>query len=122
MSVNFGVDPPTPEPTPWNSTTDVPWYYWVGICVGAPIALIIFYLHRNQKFCCKYNPEGVEDRLQFLATGGLALFFLIKMFAGHQYFQSLWEKAESDPTLQIFKYHAFAALLTTVTRILLSVV
>jgi len=108
--------------SPWKSTADVPWWHWVIIAVGAPIGGIIFYLHRNQKFCCKYNPEGLEDRLKFLSTIGLAFFFLAKMFFGPAYFQTLFIEADASAESQIYRYHTLAALLTTVTRLVLSVV
>lgn len=119
MSIYFGDENDTSwmtEPNPenpacpdgthgmncWLSTADVDKGLWIGIACAVPVAGVLGFLHRKEKFTClgKYSPQGLEDRLTWLSTISLAIFFVVKMFVGADlkggYLGQIWEK---DPTI-----------------------
>ena len=77
----------------WKSTGDVPVWQWVSIAAALPIVAILGWMHRNGKFKCfgQYDASGVEDRLAWFGTVAVAVFFLIKMFAGPAYFLTIFD-------------------------------
>lgn len=107
----------------WISTGDVSPGLWIGIALGIPVAVLLFILHRKEKFSCwcKYNPIGLEDRLKWLITFALAIFFYIKMFLGPAYFTTIFEKEETPSAFHNQRYHAICAILTLTMRLILSI-
>ena len=154
MSINFGreninhliailgddpVDPVDPVVDPcegeegthgvhcWKSTADISPGLWVAIALAIPIVVVLFILHRKQKFTCcgQYNPLGLENRIAWFGEMGLAIFFLIEMFIGEGggAIGQIWDMPWSEGNnVAIMKCHAFVAVLTVVLRIVMSLI
>lgn len=108
----------------WISTADVSPALWVCIALAIPVVIILFIMHRKEKFTCcgKYNPVGLENRLAWLSTFALAIFFYIKMFVGPAYLTTIFNDTEQKLGLKNARPHALCAIITLTLRLILSIV